>query len=137
MLRQGSTAFRNRRDDMYVRVHLLPRLCGEKAWRRLSKLWWKPHAAADPAGGKAQGKSSINPAHFQTEGLRPNWTDKLRQQDLGVREDRFGRGGLAEEAVITTDAPRTAADSLRRASWQSWAIERTRYHGTAARLLGR
>ena len=48
------------------------RLCGGKAWRRLSELRWKLRAAAGPAGGKAQEKSSVNPGHFRSEGLQPN-----------------------------------------------------------------
>jgi hypothetical protein len=60
------------RDDMHIRVHLLPRLCGEKAWRHLSKLRRKLRTAADPAGGRAQEKSTVNPARFQSGALPLN-----------------------------------------------------------------
>jgi hypothetical protein len=38
----------------------------------MSKLRWKLRAAADPAGCKAQEKSSVNAAHLQSEALQPN-----------------------------------------------------------------
>jgi hypothetical protein len=70
MLRQGSAAVRGRRDDLHVRMHFLPRLCGDEARWGLPQLWRKLYAAADTASGKTHEESPFNPAHFQSEGLR-------------------------------------------------------------------
>jgi hypothetical protein len=87
MLRQGSAAVRGRRDDLHVRMHVLPGLCGDDARRGLPQLWRKLCAAAGTARGKTHEESPFNPAHFQSGGLR---SDAPIDQD-GVRVEK-GRG---------------------------------------------
>src|SRR5262245_60112508 len=69
MLRQGSAACGDGCDDLHLRVHLLPRLCGDAAWRPLPELRWQFREAADPARGGAREKSRIHRARVQATGM--------------------------------------------------------------------
>ena len=53
MLRSEPSARFDRGDDLYVRVHVLPGMCGDSAPRDLSELWRKFCEATGAAKGLA------------------------------------------------------------------------------------
>src|SRR5262249_4120528 len=71
MLRQGSAAIGRRRDDLCLRVHLLPRLRRDPSQRRLPQLRRQFRTAAGAALGKACEGSAVDPAYLQSGRLRP------------------------------------------------------------------
>src|ERR1700724_4082950 len=77
VLRQGSAAIGQRRDDLLVRVHVLSRLRRQPARWTLPQLRRQLHAPPGPAGVEAREKSTIDAARLQATGLRPRGTIDL------------------------------------------------------------
>src|SRR5689334_15460455 len=69
MLRPRPAARRGRRDDLLVRVHLLPRLRDDPARRPLPQLRRRTRRPAAAAGGQARAISGLDRAGVQTGGL--------------------------------------------------------------------
>lgn len=60
MLRQGPAADRSGRDDLHLRVHLLPRLRRHQPARRMSQLRRRLHPPPDPPARGPQQPSRVN-----------------------------------------------------------------------------
>jgi hypothetical protein len=74
MLRQGFAAGGDRRGDLLVRMHVLPRLCGQQARRALPELRRQFRATTDPAGFKAREQPAVEAAGVQAGRLRASRT---------------------------------------------------------------
>jgi hypothetical protein len=70
MLRQRFAAGRNRRDNLHIRMHVLPRLRGASPQGRLPELRRQFCTTADPAVFETVQKSADDAARLQSSRLR-------------------------------------------------------------------
>ena len=74
------------RDDLHVRMHVLPRLRRHPARRAVPELRRQFRPASDPAGREAGEVPALDPARVQARGLRAGGREVGQLPGLGGRE---------------------------------------------------
>jgi hypothetical protein len=89
MLRSRFATVFDAGDDLFVRVHVLPRLRQRRAEKRVPQLRWRPGAPPDARGEALGKKSGIDQARGESARLRAALITK-RKKLQKRKPDRLG-----------------------------------------------